>query len=476
MNRPKVPASSAVSVLIVDDEMGMRSFLQKALAKRFSLVEVAGSVEEAEELRKRCHFDLLIVDIKLPGRSGMEWHEAIEDSQRSSDMIFMTAYADLETAIKALRAGATDFILKPFRLEQMMNAVERCLERRAMARSNFVLRRELEKNFSTTDMIGGSPAIRQVHEVIHRVAQTPSAVLIEGESGTGKELAARMLHQLSGRSGAFVPLNCGAISPDLLEAELFGHTKGAFTGATKARDGLFNFASGGTLFLDEIGEMPVLMQAKLLRALEQKAVRPVGSEQETSVDVRIIAATNRHLKDEVANDRFREDLYYRLNVLSITLPPLRDRREDLPDLIHHFSAKLSRELGLPAIPLNHDDLRALQAYSWPGNIRELKNLIERCILLGKLPADYFREQEDEAKPCASFAGWSLEEVEKHHILLTLDQHDGNKSSAARELGVSRKTLDRKLAAWAADDTDENNSSEHTPDEPTPEEQHCEKSA
>jgi DNA-binding NtrC family response regulator len=454
MDTNSSPVLPAVSVLIVDDEMGMRSFLHKALVKRFALVEVASSVEEAEELRKRCHFDLLIVDIKLPGRSGMEWHEAIEDSQRSSDIIFMTAYADLETAIKALRAGASDFILKPFRLEQMMNAVDRCLERRAMTRSNFVLRREVENAFPTTDMIGSSPSIQQVHDVIYRVAKTPSAVLIEGESGTGKELAARMLHQLSGRSGAFVPLNCGAISPDLLEAELFGHTKGAFTGANKARDGLFNFASGGTLFLDEIGEMPLLMQAKLLRALEQKAVRPVGSEQETSVDVRIIAATNRHLKDEVANNRFREDLYYRLNVLSITLPPLRDRREDLPDLIHHFSSKLSRELGLPTIPFNHDDLKAMQSYSWPGNIRELKNLIERCILLGKLPADYFREQEEDCKPCNNFSGWSLEEVEKHHILLTLDQHHGNKSSAARELGVSRKTLDRKLAVWASlDDQD-----------------------
>ncbi|WP_292953254.1 sigma-54 interaction domain-containing protein, partial [Neptuniibacter sp. UBA847] len=268
-------------------------------------------------------------------------------------------------------------------------------------------------------------------------------------SGTGKELAARMLHQLSNRSGPFVPINCGAIAPELLEAELFGHTKGAFTGANKAREGLFNFASGGTLFLDEVGEMPLLMQAKLLRALEQKAVRPVGSEQETSVDVRIIAATNRHLKEEVSQNRFREDLFYRLNVLSITLPPLRDRREDLPELIHHFSAKLSRELSLSPIPFSHDDLKAMQSYHWAGNIRELKNLIERCILLGKLPADYFKEQSDNEKnSCNNFSGWSLEALEKHHILLTLDQHQGNKSSAARELGVSRKTLDRKLSSWA----------------------------
>ncbi|SFG39092.1 sigma-54-dependent transcriptional regulator [Neptunomonas qingdaonensis] len=440
----------AVSVLVVDDEPGMCSFLNKALKKKFALVETAGSVEEAEELRKRCHFDLLIVDINLPGRSGMEWHEALEQTQHNSDIIFMTAFADLEIVIKALRAGASDFILKPFRLEQMMNAVERCLERRAMARANFVLQREVEKAFPITDMMGNSLSIRQVQEVIHRVAPTPSAVMIEGESGTGKELAARMLHQFSNRSGAFVPINCGAISPDLLEAELFGHTKGSFTGAVKARDGLFSFANGGTLFLDEVGEMPVLMQAKLLRALEQKAVRPVGSEQEISIDVRIIAATNRHLKEEVAAGRFREDLYYRLNVLSITLPPLRDRREDIPELIHHFSNTLSRELGLAAIPFSHDDLNEMQHYHWPGNIRELKNLIERCILLGKLPAEYFREQNaDDSKSVGNFAGWSMEAVEKHHILQTLAQHDGNKSSAARNLGVSRKTLDRKLTSWAA---------------------------
>lgn len=445
---PMSISQPAVSVLVVDDEAGMRSFLQKALSKRFALVEIAGSVEEAEELRKRCHFDLLIVDIKLPGRSGMEWHEALEPSERRSDIIFMTAYADLETAIQALRAGASDFILKPFRLEQMMNAVERCLERRAMARKNFVLQREVASFFPVSNMIGASPAIQQVHEVIKRVAPTPSAVLIEGESGTGKELVARMLHQYSQRGGPFVPVNCGAIAPDLLEAELFGHTKGAFTGANKSRDGLFNFASGGTLFLDEVGEMPLLMQAKLLRALEQKAVRPVGSEQEMAVDVRIVAATNRQLKDEVARHQFREDLYYRLNVLSITLPPLRDRQEDIPELVHHFSTRLSHELGLSAIPFTHDDLQMLQCYSWPGNIRELKNLIERCILLGKLPADYFREQQTslpEGEQC--YDGWTLEALEKSHILRTLKQHEGNKSSAARMLGVSRKTLDRKLALW-----------------------------
>ncbi len=454
----------AVSVLIVDDEPGMRNFLVKALSKRFALVESADSIETAEEIRKRCHFDLLICDIKLPGRSGIEWHEALGEGEKRSDIIFMTAYADLETAIEALRAGASDFILKPFRLEQMTTAIDRCLERRLLARENFVLRREINSVYSSgSAMLGESQAIQEVDSIIRRVAPTPSAVLIEGESGTGKELAARALHQYSGRTGAFVPINCGAIAPDILESELFGHTKGAFTGAQKAREGLFTFANGGTLFLDEIGEMPLGMQAKLLRVLELKAVRPVGGEQEISIDVRIVAATNRNLEEEVKEGRFREDLYYRLNVLTLTLPPLRDRREDVPTLVHNFSRKLSRELGLPPVPFAHEDLDAMMAYSWPGNIRELKNFVERCILLGRLPVDSFPEQNkvttETAPSQPSGRGfpseWPLEEVEKHHILQVLADHQGNKSAAARQLGISRKTLDRKLQAW--DETSQSDS-------------------
>ncbi|WP_051227486.1 sigma-54-dependent transcriptional regulator [Oceanospirillum beijerinckii] len=454
----------AVSVLIVDDEPGMRNFLVKALSKRFALVESADSIETAEEIRKRCHFDLLICDIKLPGRSGIEWHEAIDEGEKRSDIIFMTAYADLETAIEALRAGASDFILKPFRLEQMTTAIDRCLERRLLARENFVLRREVNSVYSSgSAMLGESQAIQEVDSIIRRVAPTPSAVLIEGESGTGKELAARALHQYSGRTGAFVPINCGAIAPDILESELFGHTKGAFTGAQKAREGLFTFANGGTLFLDEIGEMPLGMQAKLLRVLELKAVRPVGGEQEVSIDVRIVAATNRNLEEEVKEGRFREDLYYRLNALTLTLPPLRDRREDVPTLVHNFSRKLSRELGLPPVPFAHEDLEAMMAYGWPGNIRELKNFVERCILLGRLPIDSFPEQNKVAmeSPPNQPSGrgfpseWPLEEVEKHHILQVLADHQGNKSAAARQLGISRKTLDRKLQAW--DETSQSDS-------------------
>ena len=299
---------TAVSVLVVDDEPGMRAILKKALSKKFAQVDTAGSIEEAEELRKRCHFDLLIVDINLPGRSGIEWHEAFDPATRRSDVIFMTGYADLDTAIRALRAGASDFILKPFNLEQMMQSVNRCIERRLVERQNFALQRDVDRTFPV-DIIGDAEKTQQMKKMIAQVAPSIAAVLVEGESGTGKELVARALHQLSQRTGPFVPLNCGAIAPDLLESELFGHVSGAFTGAKKGREGLFRVANNGTLFLDEIGEMPLSMQSSLLRALEQKAIRPVGAEREVQVDVRIVAATNRNLKQEVEEGRFRRDLY-----------------------------------------------------------------------------------------------------------------------------------------------------------------------
>ncbi|ADN77796.1 two component, sigma54 specific, transcriptional regulator, Fis family [Ferrimonas balearica DSM 9799] len=446
----KIPASTAMSVLVVDDESGMRSFLKKALSKRFALVEVAGSVEEAEQLRSRCHFDLLIVDISLPGRDGIEWHEALDMDTRRSDVIFMTGFADMETAIRALRAGAVDFILKPFRLEQMMQAVDRCIERRLLRRENLLLRREVAHTHPNT-IIGNSAAMAEVKSVIGRVAATNAVVLIEGESGTGKELVARSLHQMSGRSGSFVAVNCGAIAPELLESELFGHVAGAFTGARGAREGLFSFASGGTIFLDEIGEMPLQMQTALLRVLEQRTIRPVGSEKESPVDVRVVAATNRELQLEVEEGRFRRDLYYRLNVLNIRIPSLKERPEDVVDLVHFFTRQLATELGLREVAWSHEDLQVMQRYDWPGNIRELRNLVERCLLLGKPPAEYWRSQETPVAEAPAGAGYpddmELKEVERLHVLQVVAAQEGNKSAAARVLGVSRKTLDRKFKEW-----------------------------
>lgn len=441
------------SILVVDDEPGMRNFLQRALVKLGAYVEVADSVEQAQALRERCYFDLMIMDIRLPGENSVEWLESLREQGCNTDVIFMTAFAELDMAIQALRTGAMDFILKPFRMEQMTASVDRCLERQKLRRENFLLRREVDKQFDLDGMIGHSQAVKEVCSIIKRVAPTPSTILIEGESGTGKELAARAIHKRSGRSGEFAPINCGSISPELMESELFGHSKGAFTGAHKSRQGLFNYANGGTVFLDEIGEMPLAMQAKLLRVLEEKAIRPVGTEQELPVDVRIIAATNRDLSKEITAGKFREDLYYRLNVLSINMPPLRDRLDDIPELAEFFSSHLSTELGVPPIPFNHDDLITLQSYNWPGNIREFKNIIERSLLLGQLPGESLNGcrpsvsnnelTESQGYPCA----WSLDNVEKAHMLKVLKEVEGNKSEAARRLGVSRKTMERKTMQW-----------------------------
>lgn len=445
-----------VSVLVVDDEPGMRHFLERALSKRCALLETAASVEEAEALRQRAHFDIMVVDICLPGKSGIDWLEELRQQGNRADVIMMTAYADLDTAIKALRAGASDFVLKPFRLDQIITSFERSLERRRMERENYVLKREVGNYFDMEGMIGNSSAMREIGDIMQRVAVTRSTVLIEGESGTGKELVARSIHAHSGRKGPFVPVNCGAISPELLESELFGHTKGAFTGAGQARDGLFNYADGGTLFLDEIGEMPLAMQSKLLRVLEERKVRPVGSEKEVPVDVRVLTATNRDLAQEVQEGNFREDLFYRLNVLTVTMPPLRERPEDIPHLANYFTERMSSEMGLAPIPFSHDDLRCMQSYEWPGNVRELKNVIERCMLLGKLPGDCCGRSPSQSGSSSNAIGngyplsWTLEQVEKQHMLRVLEEANNNKSEAARRLGVSRKTMERKIQAWSQD--------------------------
>jgi len=299
--------------------------------------------------------------------------------------------------------------------------------------------------------VGHSAAIQQLRGMIRRVGQMPSTVLLLGESGTGKEVAARALHQTSPRAQRpFVPLNCAAISSELIESELFGHVKGAFTGATESRNGLFYYAHGGTLFLDEISELPLAMQTRLLRVLEERRVRPVGSEREIPVDVRIIAASNRDLAAEVAAGRFRQDLYFRLAVVDIRIPPLRERAEDIPDLMRHFMDMLSVQLGVAPLPLSHALINCLTAYGWPGNVRELRNFVERSLILGVFPTEMLP-----VEACAVLGGGgdltlTLEEVEKRHILRVVEDCKGNKTEAARRLGVSRKTLDRKFADWGDD--------------------------
>jgi DNA-binding NtrC family response regulator len=442
------------SVLVVDDEEGMRSFLSRTLILRGWEVETAGSAEEGACKLEHQHFDLIILDVSLPGRSGLEWLVELKAANFAGDVILVTAFADMDTAIGALRAGAADFVLKPFRVDQIVNSVNRCLERTRLSRENFVLRRQLAERSADSggEIIGKSEAIERLRQLVRRVAPTPSTVLIQGESGVGKELVARALHTLSPRAPRpFVAVNCAAIATDLIESELFGHVKGAFTGATEARNGLFYYAHGGTLFLDEIGELPLALQSRLLRVLEERRIRPVGTEQEVPVDVRVVVATNRNLKTEVAEGRFRQDLFYRLEVMTLTVPPLRHRKEDVPALAARFIERLSLQLGVAPLAIDDAMARALMAHDWPGNVRELRNFIERSLLFGEFPLDDIAGGETTSGEVADADGDPdsalLAEVEKRHILAVLARCQGNKSKAAEQLGISRKTLDRKCHEW-----------------------------
>ena len=442
------PWLAQASILVIDDEPGMRNFLVRTLGPRSKRIEEAADTEQASRKLDASYFDVVILDNIMPGRNGVDWLAEQRQIGFFSDTILMTAYADLETAIQALRAGAVDFLLKPFRSNQVLNAVARCLDRMRLQRENNVLRYELR---STSDhivlrdrLVGESAAIRRVRETLARVAPLSTSVLLTGQSGTGKEVAARTIHSLSDRSEKpFVPVNCSAIPPDMMETEFFGHLEGAFTGAKGRREGLFTHAQGGTLFLDEIGELPLAMQSKLLRVLEDRRVRPVGSEREVPVDLRLIFATNAELEKDVERGRFRADLFYRINVMQIRLPLLTERDDDVQELATLFMRKLSQQLGMPPVEIGDTVRTALARYDWPGNVRELRNLIERTLILGAFPDDFGGTP----SPPADAAVGSLADIEQRHILSVLKDAGGNRDEAARRLGISRKTIDRKCALW-----------------------------
>ncbi|WP_299210098.1 sigma-54 dependent transcriptional regulator [uncultured Tateyamaria sp.] len=432
---------AGASILVIDDEPGMRHFLTKTLETRVKRVDAVGSPAQATMALDEAQYDLVIIDNLMPGGTGLDWMTEQKRKGLFADAILITAYADLETAIAALRAGVSDFVLKPFRANQILSAVARTLDRKYLQRDNTLLRRELSSGNGHGKLLGNSEPMEDVRAILSRLAPLPTPVLFTGASGTGKEMAARHLHDLSDRADApFVPVNCATIQPDRFAEELFGVVEAE----DRLKPGLLLLADGGTLLLDEIAQMPETVQAALLRVLEDKKVRPVGAEREIRLNVRFLFATNDDIEAAVETGRFRADLYHRIHVVKIHMPPLKDRMEDIVELAAHFMEQFSASLAMPSLDLDEETLLKLRRYSWPGNVRELRNLIERSVILGALPEEF----SGGGSVTGAQAIENLDLVVQRHILRMLDLCGGNRAEAARRLGVSRKTIDRKMAAWS----------------------------
>ncbi|HYE73864.1 MAG TPA: sigma-54 dependent transcriptional regulator, partial [Blastocatellia bacterium] len=397
--------------------------------------------------------DLTISDINLGKIDGIEFLDRIKQLDSEALVVMITAYSSVETAIAALRKGAYDYITKPFINEELLQTVRNALRQRKLFKENRYLRRELKERYHFDNIIGRSDALMNIFRLIERIAATSSSVLIQGESGTGKELIARAIHYNSPRAdGPFVAINCGAIPETLLESELFGYVKGAFTGANTNKQGLLRVANGGTLFLDEVSEMPASLQVKLLRALQEREVMPLGATRPLAFDARIIAATNRNLEEEAHSGGFREDLYYRLSVIAFTVPPLRERREDIPLLVRYFVGKYSRELGVSEKRVTDEAMQRLISYSWRGNVRELQNAIERAVALsdGEIELSHLPNKIRETPTAIrdlTAQTLTLDELEKRYIIETLDRLNDDKTRAAELLGIDLSTLYRKLKRY-----------------------------
>jgi two-component system response regulator HydG len=440
-------ADSPARILVVDDSPATVEVLRRNLTSAGYVVFGAGSVAEAVALLDQTPVDLVITDLKMPRASGLDLIRHVRDNFRDTRTLMMTGFPSIPTAVEAVRDGAEDYLAKPFTDDELLAAVRRALDR--LREQQAAANAPPEAYQSSSGLIGSSAAMQPVFRAIRKAAQVNATVLITGESGTGKELVARDIHYAGPRAAApFVPVNCGGIPETLLESELFGHVRGAFTGATETRAGFFQTADGGTIFLDEISETTPAMQVKLLRTLNDREVCMVGASRTQKVDVRVIAATNRELLDLVRKGAFREDLYFRLNVIPIHVPPLRDRGDDVGRLIHHFAAEFAADADRPAPRFSDRALAALTAYRWPGNVRELQNVIQRlvvmcegdCIDVTDLP-DLMRFS---ALRGAAGLNRTLAEVEAEHIRNVLASVDGNKTRAAAILGIDRKTLREKL--------------------------------
>jgi two-component system response regulator PilR (NtrC family) len=460
--------SAKARILVVDDERSMQEFLEIFLRREGYDVTTTGNVDGALLALENDDYDLVISDLQMPGKTGLDLLHAMRESAPDTVAIMITAFATTETAIRAMKEGAYDYLTKPFQVDEVRLVVEKALEKKLLARENRRLRSELRKESRRRQIVGNSGPMRRVFELVDQVAATKANVLVCGESGTGKELVARAIHDASDRAAApFVALNCGAIPENLLESELFGHVKGAFTGAVANKEGLFETADGGTLFLDEVGELPGPLQVKLLRAIQEKTIRRVGGTSDRRIDVRIVAATNRTLEDEVAAGRFREDLYYRLNVIQIGLPPLRERADDVPLLVRHFLEKFGRELDKTVSGVSDAAMQRLLEYGYPGNVRELENVIERAVALTRgpqievdaLPPTVLRPA-GEAAPRANVLpaeGADLEalvnDYERGLLVAALARAGGVKKRAARLLGVSFRSFRYRLQKLGLDDAE-----------------------
>ena len=442
------------TLLIVDDEKNTRDGLKEALSDHFE-VYTAANIKGALAALDGDPADAVITDLKLAGESGMDLLEKVLSRPNPPPCIMMTAYGSVDTAVEAMRRGAYDFVTKPVNIERLEMLVRRSLREQATEKENIELKQEINQSHGLEQMIGLSAPMVAVFDTIRQVAPSKATVLIEGESGTGKEVAARAIHALSSRSQErFVAVHCAALSPQLLESELFGHEKGAFTGATERRIGRFEQASGGTLFLDEIGEIDPSVQVKILRVLGERTFERVGGNQTLSTDVRLIAATNRNLEKMVAAGTFRDDLFFRLRVVPILMPPLRDRKEDIPLLVESFLVEIAKEHQKIYRSFSSEAMNLLLKYSWPGNVRELRTAVEHAIVLGRkkdlhildLPVNIRQEITTASFTPKATSDLNLEQVAATMMERALQECDGNRSKAAEKLGISRRTLHRKLAA------------------------------
>lgn len=440
-------------VLIVDDEKNTREGLARALRRSYEVL-IAESGTAALNILSEKPVDVMLSDLRMPGMDGMTLMQRALAGSPQLVCILLTAYGNIETAVDAMRHGATDFLTKPVNLEQLELVLQRALRSHRAETENVQLREQLDRKFGMENIIGNSPEMQQVFDTVRQVAASRATVLIQGESGTGKELIAKAIHRLSSRkNGTFVPVHCAALSSSLLESELFGHEKGAFTGAAERRKGRFELADGGSLFLDEIGEVDASVQVKILRALEERRFERVGGQESIDVDTRLIAATNRDLKRMVAEGKFREDLYYRLYVVVIQLPALRERKSDIPLLLKHYLDLFNQENNRAIEGFSPDALDLLMAYRWPGNVRELRNVVEQMVVLSRSQRIGVRDLPAHLRETGSLGGTlqveggTLEDMEKRALLQALKEFGGNRTHAAEKLGISRRTLHRKIAEY-----------------------------